>query len=197
MSWVALGEDDLVIDVINVPARSTCIALALDPGTGTVRWSTPLSGILGVGPMVRSDGAIVTLVSNGGATDFIVLDSRTGIPSTIPLPIAAVHDALGVTRSDIVIALTDVPATGAELVAVAADGTVLWQTPGFTSATIAGDGTILVFDGIVSALDPTTGAMLWGVEPPTATLPVVDGTLTSDGRLVAVTLDGTLFGASD
>src|SRR5262249_3049435 len=66
-SLVALGEDDLVVDVINVPVRSTAIVLALDPATGTVRWSTPLSGTFAGGPMIRSDGAIVTLLGNGGA----------------------------------------------------------------------------------------------------------------------------------
>jgi outer membrane protein assembly factor BamB len=56
------------------------------------------------------------------------------------------------------------------------------------------DGTVVTFGAGITALDGTTGNVHWQLATDAC---IVDAALASDGSIVALNCDGTLFGASD
>jgi outer membrane protein assembly factor BamB len=201
------------------------VATAFDPATGATLWSTTLpGGGLTDGPAVRPDGSVVLLTYyavtwNSGYSTLVSLDPSTGHPTGTRLstPTTLLY---GVTLGGVAIVGADLLGVAATaglsttgLAAIARDGTFLWTSPFETSPLlygicgspiIAGDGTVVSFGPkTIHAIDPS-GAIKWEVSPPgtatclsNAACPIADGTLTSDGAIVAMTCDGTLFRASD
>jgi hypothetical protein len=182
------------LKTLGPPANS--VANAFDARTGAVRWSTTLPGQVVGGPVVRSDGTIVALLDRDGTTALVLVDPRTGAPETRHLATGA-FEILGVTEGDVVIAGADTGSGVTGLVAIASDGTTLWTSPAGQHATIAADGTILAFGPNITAIDGSNGATKWQQPPPAAGSCIADAALTSEGGIVALQCDGTLFGASD
>ncbi len=197
-STIALGQDDLVVILVDVPAaggQDSTIASAFDPATGATRWSTTLPGGLTGGPMIRPDGTIVATTNAGVSGDLVILDPGTGAATTAPLP-TGVFEVFAVTEGGAIIGALDA-AKGGGILAMGPDGTTLWTNPNGDAATIASDGTIIVFGITIAGIDGATGETVWEVTPPGAHPCTVDGALTSDGGIVALLCTGTLFGASD
>ena len=200
-STVALAKDDLVVVIWNVetdPASSNSwqtVALAFDASTGKLKWSTPIQGQTWGGPAVRPDGSIVALVWNDGPVNLVILDAATGSSRESQLP-EEVWGIYAVTQSGVVLAEANM---GYGTYAIADDGSFLWTHTGATVRTIASDGTIVASGSTIVGLDESTGATKWELAPPSpsASIEYQSVALTSDGRLVALQGDGTLFGASD
>jgi outer membrane protein assembly factor BamB len=199
-SSVALAKDDLVVVFWNVSTNLASsndwetVALAFDASTGKLKWSTPIQGQTQGGPAVRPDGSIVALVWTDGPVDLVILDAATGSARESQLP-QQVWGIFAVTRSGVVIAEANV---GYGTYAIADDGAFLWTHPGATGWTIASDGTIVAFgSSTIQGLDETTGTTKWELAPPSPSAGMAAVALTSDGKLVALQVDGTLFGASD
>jgi hypothetical protein len=170
----------------------------------------PLSGaFLGGGPTPEKVGALL-----GGPA--VLPDSRVAVLTTAnthslalltttawtfnPLSFAAVG-IYGVTTSGVVIVGVDEGNGPDGLAALATDvapggNPVLWKRKGpFTQATIALDGTILAFGPTFSAIDPETGASIWDL--PVAAPCLMDAALASDGTIVGLRCDGTVFAVGD
>jgi hypothetical protein len=197
-SSVALAKDDMVVVFWNLTPEGggqndQTIALAFDAATGTLKWATPIQGETEGGPVVRSDGSIVALVQGQGPVHLVVLDAATGSAreSTVyPQP----WWIYAVTQSGVVLTEGD---TGYGTYAIADDGSFLWTHTGVTVRTIASDGTIIASGDTIQGLDETTGTTKWELAPPSSAGCIQAVALTSDGKIVALQCDGTLFGASD
>jgi hypothetical protein len=199
-STIALGKDDLVVVFWNVaidPAATSndwkTVALAFDASTGKLKWSTPIQGSVEGGPAVRPDGSIVALVWNDGPVNLVILDAATGSSRESQLP-QEVWGIYAVTQSGVVLAEANM---GYGTYAIADDGSFLWTHTGVIARTVASDGTIIAFGSTIEGLDETTGNTKWKLAPPSPSSCVLAVALTSDGKLVALQCDGTLFGASD
>jgi outer membrane protein assembly factor BamB len=168
------------------------VALAFDAATGKLKWATPIQGQTVGGPAVRSDGSIVAFVQTRPVS-LVVLDAATGSSRESQLSVQA-WEINAVTQSGVVLTTAG---TGFNTYAIADDGSVLWTHPGATARTIASDGTIVASGSTIVGLDETTGTTKWELAPPSPSGCVAWAALTSDGRLVALQCDGTLFGASD
>jgi outer membrane protein assembly factor BamB len=195
---IALGKGDLVIVEVDVIVKTGDVAsvIALDPATGAARWTTNLSGELVGGPVVRADGTIVALVDEMDVSSLVVLDPEKGTPTTIPLASGAFEIA-AVTEGGAVIGGGDTGNGVTGIVAIGSDGAMLWSGPGGGRATIAKDGTVISFGPEITALDGATGEVKWQLAPPVPGNCIADAALTSEGGIVALQCDGTLFGASD
>ncbi len=164
---------------------------AFDPTTGDLLWTTPVEDPIGGGPVVRPDGTVAIVTSHSEVSStLVILDPGTGTPAAHPLGIA-VKGIAGVTRDGTLL----VDQTGG-LVALDGEGTPLWMVSGVGGATVASDGTVLLFAAQIEAIDGTTGATKWSLPAPSPAF-LLGGALTSDGGIVALLGDGTLFGASD
>jgi hypothetical protein len=197
-SILALGKDDLVVVAVDdlTGKLDVTVVDAFDPATGATRWSTTLPGAYGGGPVVRPDGSIAVMITSTGSNAISILDPATGAAKTSPIPIG-VFEIHGATLDGALLMGVD-PGQGVTgLAAIDGDGAVLWTGAGTSNATIASDGTVLSFGPTLVALDGATGATKWSLSPPAASACVIDAALTSDGRIVALQCDGTLFGASD
>jgi hypothetical protein len=197
-STLALGKGDLVVIEVDAVGNTGDVAtvIAFDSTSGATRWSRQLDGELVGGPVVRADGTIVLLTSQMGGTRLVVLDPESGTPASTPLSSGAFEIA-AVTKDGAVIGGSDSGNGVTGLVAIGSDGTMLWTGPGSGEATIASDGTVISFGQEITALDGATGQVKWQLAPPTAGSCILDGALTSEGGLVALQCDGTLFGAGD
>jgi hypothetical protein len=197
-SILALGPDDLVIvcvDEITATPGDAEVVSAFESATGKLRWSTVLSGQAVGGPVTRSDGAVVVLLYASGATSLVDLDPTTGAPTAHAVASGA-FEIYAVTVDGVVLAGADTGSGVTGIVAIGTDGATLWTVPGPRFATIASDGTVIAFGQDIAALDPATGDTKWTLTPP-STRCVLDAALTSEGGLVALQCDGTLFGAGD
>lgn len=197
-STVALAKDDMVVVFWNLTPEGggqnyQTIALAFDAATGKSKWVTPLQGETEGGPVVRSDGSIVALVQGQGPVNLVVLDAATGSSRESPV-YPQPWWIYGVTQSGVVLTEAD---QGYGTYAIADDGSFLWTHTGATVRTIASDGTIIASGDTIEGLDETTGTTKWELAPPSPAGCVAFVALTSDGKLVALQCDGTLFGASD
>jgi PQQ-like domain len=191
---IALGKGDLVVvaGYIGTPTGDdTTSVIALDPATGSARWTTTLAGGFVGGPAVHADGTIVLLTD---WTQLVVLDPEKGTPTTKTVA-GKLSEMFAVTTGGVVLAGSDT-ASGTDLVAIGSDGSTLWSGP-TGKATIASDGTVISFGAEITALDGASGQMKWQLSPPVPGTCIVDGALTSEGGIVALQCDGTLFGASD
>jgi len=197
---IALGKDDLVVMFDGVLEKSSevTVAHAFDPTTGAVLWSQTVDGELVGGPVVRSDGTIVAVIDSPvtGTSNLDVFQPSTGAVAVHPLSIGA-FEILAVTTDGVVIAGADAGKGISGLVALAGDGSVLWTSQAASRATIASDGTVVVFGQTIQGLDGSTGSMKWELAPPVPPPCIMDAALTSAGGIVALQCDGTLFGASD
>jgi hypothetical protein len=195
-STIALGKDDLVVVVVDDYGKKAEVAVvdAFDPATGATRWTTTLDAAPGGGPLVRPDGSIVVLTYRGAEQDLVLLDPATGAATASPIAIdAIVLDALAVTREGAV--LVDLN-TGA-IAALASDGTPLWISADAGNATPTSDGMIFSVGATLMVRDGSTGALRWSLPPPEPGACMDGAVLTSDGGIIALQCDGTLFGASD
>jgi outer membrane protein assembly factor BamB len=195
---LALGPGDLVLLALwlaVVPGEQTAV-LALDAASGALRWSVPIADQILGGPTVRADGSIAILAGPLDASSLHVLDPASGADTVHALS-AAVIDILAVTRSGGLITGTDVGDGVTGITALDADGAVLWAHDGPSRATLAADGRVVAFGAGIEALDPDTGVAGFTLAPPVPSSCLVDVALTSDGQLVGLHCDGTLFGASD
>lgn len=196
---LALGEGDLVVamDSVIAEAGDFAVVSAFEPATGAVRWSTALAGSPSGGPVIRADGTIAVLVYlPGPATNagLVTLDPATGAATTSPIAIGT-SGLGGATLDGAVLTGANAGNGITSLVALEGDGTIRWTAPGHGGATIAADGTVISFGEPITAIDGATGATKWTLSPPGPCLS--DLALTSDGGLVGLLCDGTLFGASD
>jgi hypothetical protein len=165
---LALAKDDLVIAAYVVVAKTgdASVTSAFDAATGVMRWTTVLPGELVGGPVVRADGSIVALLSQSApATSLVVFDPQCGVPLTTPLS-GGVFQVSAVALDGTVIGGADSGNGITGLVAIASDGTALWNGPGFGNATIASDGTVVSFGSNITALDGATGQVKWQLAPP-------------------------------
>jgi hypothetical protein len=197
-SVVALGKDDLVVVLVGVITASGdfVVADAFEPATGVPRWSTTIAGSTVGGPVVMADGTIAALVDVTGPTSSLVLLDTEGMPTISPLASGA-FEIFGVTTGDLIIAGADTGNGVSGIVALRRDGSLAWTFPGPGAATLDGKGTILAYGPNITALDEATGATKWQLTPPVTTPCVIDAALASDGSMVALLCDGTLFGARD
>jgi outer membrane protein assembly factor BamB len=193
-SLVALAKDDLVVIAIQTPDDGNVVN-AFDPTTGATRWSTTFNGALKGGPAIRPDGTIALLIT----TNLVLLDPETGAATaTHPLP-GAGAGIWAVTKGGALIMGIMPPDLAVLTAAVDGEGTPLWTSQVLGNATLASDGTIVVF-GIttITALDGETGATKWELQAPSGpNACFIDGALTSEGGIMALACDGTLLGASD
>jgi outer membrane protein assembly factor BamB len=191
-SVIALG-DGLVVTVLGglASAGSISIVLALDAPSGAVRWRTTQPGQLLGGPAIRPDGAVTIL------TEIVRLEAASG--AAHPLSFAGgMTEIFAITRDNITLVGSNAGDGVDGLLAIDDAGKTLWSAPGaIRSAVIAADGTILSSGATIRGLDPATGAVRWELLPPTPSSCLFDIALTSDGGLVGLQCDGTLFGARD
>jgi PQQ-like domain len=197
-SSIALGKNDLVVIATDFLLQSSqwMMLSAFDPATGAVNWSTPLTGQLVGGPVVRSDGSIVAL-SNSVAGSAIAYYDPAGGAVTVADLSAGAFEIFAVTENGVVLAGADDGNGITGIEAIADYGTTLWTHPGVRAASIARDGTVVAFDATIMGLDEATGKTKWELSPAVQDSCILDAALTSDGRIVALQCDGTLFGASD
>ncbi len=197
-STIALGTGGLVVIEADVVGNTDDVAtvIAFDATSGATRWSTQIVGQLAGGPVARKDGTIVVLIDQGGASQLVVLDPGSGAPTPTTLA-TGVFQIAAVTVDGAIIGGADEGNGVTGLVEYGSDGTMLWSGPGSGKATIANDGTVISFGAEITALDGKTGQMKWQLSPPNPGSCILDAALTSEGELVALQCDGTLFGASD
>lgn len=196
-STVALAKDDLVVVLWTVTDPSQdyeTIALAFDAATGQLKWKTPIQGETTGGPVVRSDGSIVALVQGQSPTSLVILDADTGSLRESLLS-EQVWGLFAVTQGGVVLAGAN---TGYGTEAIADDGSFLWVRTGATARTVASDGTVVAWgSSTIVGLDETSGTTKWELAAPSPSACIQSLALTSNGTLVALQCDGTLFGASD
>jgi hypothetical protein len=197
-STIALAKGDLVVIMVNEITKTpedAEVVSAFEPATGVLRWSKTLTGTAIGGPVVGPDGNILALLSTSDAESLVSLDPSTG--ATTMYPVSAELDTIyAVTLDGIVLAGLDNGSLGG-LVAIDPHGNILWTNATAGAATVASDGTIVAFAGTIKGLDPKTGLAKWTLEPPSSTPCFVTGALTSEGGIVGLECDGTLFGAGD
>src|ERR1019366_9722742 len=102
---IALGKDDLVVMFTGVLEKwgEITVGHAFDPVTGAVLWTQPVDGELVGGPVVRSDGTIVTVIDSPvtGASNLDVFQPSTGAVAVHPLSMGA-FQILAVTTDGVV-----------------------------------------------------------------------------------------------
>jgi hypothetical protein len=203
-STIALAQNDLVVLIVGKLVQTShgvddvSIASAFDPATGSRNWSTVVPGELVGGPVVRSDGTIVAIVSLSypGGTNLVTLDPADGTPTTHALSTGA-FEIFGITEEGVILAGADSGNGLTGLLAIDGSGTVLWSNPDQWGVTIASDGTVIAAGSALMGLDATTGHIKWTLPLPVPGHYVEAAALTSDGTIIALGTDGTLFGASD
>ncbi len=184
---LALGAGDTVYAVTS---DTVSAVFALDPADGTVMWSVPLPGMAVGGPAVGPDGSIAVTVP-----DLFVVDPAGAIRFSAPIP--GGNDVYAIGRDGTVFA-----GDSSSLSAVSREGTVLWTfinedagASSLAAVTLDANGTVIVLDGDLLALDPVTGRRLWslpvGAESVSGSL-----ALTSNGGIVVVGVEH-MVGASD
>ncbi len=190
---IALESDDQVVVALSVDTGSaTTVMVGLDPKSGTVRWTSSFSGQ--ASPPVIAIG----IVAAGG--DHVVTSTLHFLDRTGTLTFTAnVVDAarlLGVTTDDkFLLATSDTVSKLDE------QGNTAWiqNVQADDAATIASNGIVIVKNAVqIVGLDLSTGAILWKLVPPSSQC-ISSGTLalTSDGAVMALQCDGTLFAAAD
>ena len=203
-STLALGTVGPVIMVVGSlgPSGAGSIGVALDPETGALLWQSALPGQLLGGPAVRPDGSIVVLLGPLAGSKLVSFDAQSGTPTTMELSFGAgeifASEIFAVTRTGTAIVGINAGQGISGLAAVDRDGNVRWTQPvPARQATLASDGTLVVAAKALVALDEVSGAMRWQVSPPSAGSCLLDAALTSEGDVVALQCDGTLFAAGD
>lgn len=203
---IALGNSDIVIVIANAVSTEyrDCRLLGFNAATGTQEWVVPVNdGQIVGGPAVRPDGSVVYLTNHGDPASPYQMSSRalSGTHSSIGIA-PDVNGLDGITREGVVIAAIRTEPTEGRggLVALDHDGSTIWQyeMEGVRVATISADGAIITHaDSTITALDETNGSVIWSLSSPRSTSYISDVALTSDGEIVAVLGDGTVFVASD
>ncbi len=203
-STLALGGGGEVIAVVGSlgPSGVGSIGVALDPETGAMLWQTDLSGQRLGGPAVRPDGSIVVLLGPLTGSKMVTLDAQSGTPTTFELSFGAgeifASEVFAITRAGTAIVGINAGEGISDLAAVDRDGNVRWtQAVPARRASLASNGTLVVAAKALVAFDEESGAMRWQVSPPSAGSCLLDAALTSDGDVVALQCDGTLFAVGD
>lgn len=199
-STLALARNDaVVITVMDTISKSGSVALAVgfDGHTGATSWSVPTPGQLLGGPAILPDGRAVLLAGPANAPNLVIIDVQSGGATTHALAMP-VFELYAITRGGVVIAGTDAGQGVDGLIALGLDGKPLWTVPGaMRGATIASDGTVVAFGATIAGLDPSSGATKWSLSPPVPGSCLADVALASDGTIVGIQCDGTVFGAAD
>ena len=122
--------------------------------------------------------------------------TANAVPSAASPIATGAFDILAVAENGVVI-VDGASGSGVSGVsAVRSDGSVLWTHDLVNHATVAAGGVVVAFGPSIVALDVDSGSTLWELAPPSGSC-IFDVALTSDGELVGIQCDGTLFGASD
>jgi hypothetical protein len=197
LSEVALGNDDMVLIAASVGEGSdgSAIVCAFDPVTGRSSWTHTLTGAMSSDVRVRPDGSLVVshYARAGGAAELTILKPTGELLHDWTRPIAFGHAVALASNGDLLLS------NGDSLVAASGtDGASLWTKPiTIIDATITTNGRVIATDAsTISAFDFSSGDVAWTLSAPTAT-PLIGSTLTSDGTVIGVQSDGTVFGASD
>lgn len=198
-STLALGAADRVFTVVSTitAAGTGGIVLALDADSGAPLWQSEFLGQHLGGPAVRPDGSIAILLGPLEAARLVFLDAQSGTPTTHKLNFggSAIHV---ITRFGDAIIATNEGKGATGLVAVDGDGKTRWtHAVPVRSATLGANDTLFVVGSTLLGLDSATGATRWELAPPNPESCILDGALTSSGKIVAVQCDGTVFGAAD
>lgn len=207
---LALAPGDVSIVAENDTTGAASVIIALEPANGTILWKTSVSGQLAGGPAVAPDGSIAVITANEEQEFSLSILEQTGtLRSTHPV-LGQTLQAIGL-NGDVIISGSVIDGTGA----------TTWGTDGgLLTTTLDANGTVFELSGgAVAGLDFKTGATLWSLSAPEATMQlfgpdgsptrldsgapafcnagVQDAVLTSTGALIALTCSGALFGASD
>jgi outer membrane protein assembly factor BamB len=188
--------------VLGVESSDTRVRLhAVDANDGTPIWQTSV-GLAAFAPFpLRANGDVVVL-EVGHELSFDVIDGATGAVARHafesddhPLSIVALTSAgAAIVLCDVNV-LCSIDETGVRWRTQLADDDEL------RFATVSSNGIVVgaAYDEIYG-VDADTGALLWQLVPPggpSATACAADVALASDGTLVGVWCDGTVFGARD
>jgi outer membrane protein assembly factor BamB len=204
VSEIALGLDDLVLATVE-PSGGAAALVALDPATGATRWTQTWRQGAMEDPIVRPDGSVVVLVGHpiGGASDIVVFEATGAVRAVIGVEqVGLTLVTISVVAQDGSFVLAGYDAARNNfLVDLTSTGELVWraQVPGgyLAAATVDLRGTVMVAGPEeIRGLALTNGQDLWTL-PAVDASPIVDATLTSSGGIVALEMDGTLFGAND
>jgi outer membrane protein assembly factor BamB len=183
--------------------------LAIDGATGATEWSFSLPEVSpGLdefkGPVAAPNGSVVVVApSSAGQTpgqDVEFVSPAGSLVAMATLPGVTDVAILVVTTGSVCIVRTQDAAGHGAIVAVNPDGTTAWtfDSGPVVDATIDAAGSLVAYaTDALFALDATTGQLLWKLAAPSSSAMLVDAVVTSNGGIVALDSEGTLFGAFD
>lgn len=198
-SLIALGQNETVVVVIDVwgPEGSGGHALALAPGSGAKLWSTAFQGQPLGGPAVMPDGSIAIIAGPANAPRIVRFDPGSGSPVIAPVSLGLTK-IFAVTRTGIILAGTNQGSGIDGIAAIASNGSALWtRSLDVRDATVDSEGMIVAFGKTITGLDAANGKTRWEYAAPGAGSCLAAAALTSDGKIVGLQCDATLFGAGD